>query len=183
MYSVGFSKFYWGFLFTMIDFKIQGFDVLPDIVGYIFFAAGFSILANQSEHFSKAAKLNIPMIILSIFSIYEKPVQGGGINLGSLGLLSIPLAIVATILGLLVIFNLFMGIKEMSRLNGRLDIYDEADKRWGQFVALQIAAILAFVIIFIPVLGIFYIFALFIFAIVLTFILMGFMKRCGESLS
>lgn len=44
-----------GFLFLLIDFRIQNFDILPDIVGYILFAVGFHALASCSEHFKKAS--------------------------------------------------------------------------------------------------------------------------------
>ena len=178
----GFSKLYWGFLFIMVDFRIQGFDILPDIIGYIFFAAGFSILAENSAYFKKAGYINIPMIILSAFSIYEKPAQGGGIQLGPLGLFGILIAIASLVSGLLVVYNLFMGIKEMAEKREQMDIYEEADKRWNQYLLLQLAAILAFVLIFIPPLAIVYIFVMFIVSIVLTVIIMQFMKRCGECL-
>ncbi len=76
----GFSKLFWGFVFIMIGFKIQGFDILPDILGYLFFAAAFSNLSSLSINFEKASKYNIPMIILSIFSIYQPQNQGDQIS-------------------------------------------------------------------------------------------------------
>lgn len=178
----GFNKFYWGFLFIMIDFRIQGFDILPDIIGYILFAAGFSILAANSESFRKAGNFNILMIILSVFSIYEKPVQGGGIQFGPLGPLGIIIGIASLIIGLLVVYHLFMGIKDMAEEQSQMDISEEADKRWNQYLLLQLAAILAFILIFIPPLAILYIVAMLIVAIVITVAIMQFMKRCGESL-
>lgn len=178
----GFDKLYWGFLFIMIDFKIQGFDILPDIVGYILFAIGFSILAERSTYFKKSTAFNIPMIILSIFSIYERPAQGSGIQLGQFGLLSIPIAIAALVFGLLVVYNLFMGIKEMAGTQGQMDISDEADKRWGQYLMLQLAALLAFALFFILPLALIYIIGMLVVSIALTVVIMKFMQRCGEYL-
>lgn len=178
----GFYKLYWGFLFIMIDFKINGFDILPDIIGYIFFAAGFSILAVNSIYFITARKFNIPMIIISVFSIYEPPVQGGGIQLGSLGLFGVLLGIASLILGLMVVYNLFMGIKDMANRQEQKDIYDEADKRWNQYLLLQLAAIFSFILIFIPALAVIFIIILLIISIVITYYIMQFMKRCGNSL-
>lgn len=177
-----FNKFYWGFLFIMIDFKLQGFDILPDIVGYLFFAAGFSMLALNSEYFKRAGRQNIGMIILSIFFIYEPPAQGGGIQLGPLGVYGILIGILSMILSLFVVYNLFMGIKEMSLAAGRMDIYDEADNRWRQFLAIQLSALLLFVLIFIPPLAIISIIILLIVSIILTINIMRFMKICGDSL-
>ncbi len=168
----------------MVDFRIMGFDILPDIVGYILFALGFSILAVESDFFSKASKFNVPMIVLSIFAIYEQPKQGGGVNVnwGPFGFFGILISIASVILGLLVVYNLFMGVKEMSEKQEQRDIYEEADKRWNQYLLLQVAGIFAFILIFIPPLAFIYIIALLIVSIVLTVAIMGFMKRCGERL-
>lgn len=35
MNESGFHKLYWGFLFILIDFRINGFDILPNVIGYI----------------------------------------------------------------------------------------------------------------------------------------------------
>jgi hypothetical protein len=86
------------------------------------------------------------------------------------------------VLSLLVVYNLFMGIKEMSIAPGRVDIFEDADIRWRQFLALQMAAMLAFVLIFVPPLAIIFIVVMFIVSIVLTFRIMRFMKMCGECL-
>ncbi len=180
MNESGFRKLYWGFLFILIDFRINGFDILPNIAGYILFAVGFSILAEKSLYFIKARNFNIPMIVLSLFSIYQKSGQGSGIQLGSLGLFSIPIAIAALVLKLLVVYNLFMGIKEMAKNEVQMDIYTEADSMWRQFLLLQFAVIFAFVLIFIPVLALAYIIFMYIFSIVITTLIMLFMKRCGE---
>lgn len=179
MYEIGFSKLYWGFFFIMVDFKIQGIDILPDIIGYIMFAVGFSILAANNSYFKKAGNYNIPMIILSIFSIYEKPAQGGGIQIGPFGLIGILFAIASLVLGLLLIYNLFMGIKDMAKNQEQMDIYEEADKMWNQYLFLLLAQILALVLMIIPAL--YFIFML-ITTIVITVNIMQFMKRCEEHL-
>ncbi|GIP32106.1 hypothetical protein [Paenibacillus sp. J2TS4] len=163
----------------MIDFRIQGFDILPDIIGYILFAVGFSTLAEQSSYFKKAGNLNIFMIFLSIFSIYEQPDTGGGIHFNPMGMV---VGIVSLILGLVIVYYLFMGIKEMANRQEKTTIYEEAEKRWTQYLLLQVAAMVAFVMIIIPPLAIIYIVALFVFSIALTILIMRFMKRCEQYL-
>lgn len=182
MNEQGFNKLFWGFIFIMLNFKIQGFDILPDIVGYIFFAFGFSELASSSSYFSTAGKYNIPMIILSIFSIYQAPVQGGGIHFGTLGILGIPFMIAAFILDLLVIYNLFAGIKDMAENIEQYDLAQESSTRWSQYLTLKFASLFAFILIFIPPIALLYIIVLFIAAIIITIRITGFMKRCGENL-
>jgi hypothetical protein len=182
MTESGFNKLYWGFLFTMFGFRIQGFDILPDVVGYLFFAAGFSSLASSSNYFSVAAKYNIPMIILSLFSIYQGPVQSGGINLGPMGLVSIPISIASFVLNLLVVYNLFMGIKDMAEKQQKYDLLRESDEKWNQYKFLQIAILCAFIIIFIPLIGVLYIIGVFVITIILLISILGYIKRCNEIL-
>lgn len=178
MINDGIRKFYWGFLFIMLSFRIQGFDILPDIVGYLFLASGFRALSEESTFFSKAAKYNIPMIILSIFSIYQRPAQGGGIDFGPMGLWSILFAIAGFIFNLLVVYNLFMGIREMAEKRGQYEIMEEAGNKWGQYKMLQIAVLFSFVLILIPPIAIVYFIVLFIISIILAVSILGFLKRC-----
>lgn len=182
MIEKGLNKLYWGFLFIMLSFKIQGFDILPDIIGYLFFASGFIDLASSSAYFNEASKYNIPMIVLSIFSVYERPVQGGGIHLGAFGVFGIPIAIAAVVLNLLVVYNLFMGIKDMAKKKGQAEIVNEADKRWEQYKLLKIAAVFSYLIIFIPPLAVVYITVIFVITVILTIVILGFIKRCSAGL-
>ena len=183
MNQSSFNKLYWGFIFIMFSFRIQGFDILPDIVGYLLFASAFSQLTSSSNLFSIAAKYNIPMIILSVFSIYQRPVQGGGVHLGMFGILSIPIAIAAFILNLLVAYNLFMGIKDMAEKRQEFDLVNESNEKWNQFKMLQIASLFSFIFILIPLLGVLYIIVIFIAAIIITIGILGFLKRCSEKLN
>ncbi len=182
MYGEGLSKIFWGFLFIMVDVRIMGFDILPDIVGFILFAIGFGLLASGSDYFVKARSLNVPMIALSIFSIYEAPAQGGGIHLGPFWLLGVLIGIGTIVLTLMVVYNLFMGIKDLAGQNELQQLADEAEERWKQFWMLQAAVLAAFVLIFIPALGILYVIALLVASIILTVVIMGYIKRCEQVL-
>lgn len=180
MTQKAFRNFYWGFLFIMIDFRLMGFDVLPDIVGYAFFVAGLGLLLERSYHFSQARTFHIVMLILSIFSIYEAPSEGiDGINIYPLGVL---LGIVSIIFSLLAMYHLFMGIKQLAEEHNALDISNEAQFRWKHYLYLEFAGFIAFLLIFIPPLAFVYIIALLIISVVLTVKFMGFMTRCGQGL-
>ncbi len=178
----GLNKIFWGFLFIMLDFKIQGFDILPDIIGYILFALGFSALAAGSEYFKKAGKFNILLIIFSIFSIYEKPAQSTGVHIDTLGVFGILVGIVVIVLNLLVMYNLFMGVGELASRQGRHDLSEESEKKWKQYLALQIATMFSFLLIFIPFLAVIFVLALVIISLVLMVSIILFIKRCSESL-
>lgn len=182
MNKSGLNKLYWGFLFVMLSFRVQGVDLFPDIIGYLFFASGFIELTSSSTYFSIAAKYNIPMLILSIFTIYERPAQGGGIHFGLFGIFSITIAIASFVLNLLVVYNLFMGIKDMAEKNEQPSLMNESYERWNQYKMFSIATLFSYILIFIPPLAVVYILILFIIAIILTITILGFLKRCSESL-
>lgn len=183
MNESGFKKLFWGFLLIMLGFKIQGFDILPNIVGYLLFASAFSNLNSNSMYFSIAAKYNIPMIILSVFSIYERPVQGSGVQFGLLGIFTIPIAIASIVLNLLVVYNLFMGIRDMAKERDQSDLVNDSDKMWNQYKMLQIAILCSFILIFIPLLGVVYIMVVFVASIIVTISILGFLNRCSASLN
>jgi hypothetical protein len=182
MFEGAFNKFYWGFFFVMIDFRFQGVDILPDIIGYFFFAAGLAALASANSCFEKAKSLNTFMIVLSILEIYEKPVQVSGINFGVFGPIGFIIGIAATILNLYVIYNLFMGIRNLAREQDKMLISEEAERRWTQYLMLQLSSLFIIILVVIPPLAVIALIALFIFLIILTVIILGFMKRCGISL-
>jgi hypothetical protein len=182
MLEGAFNKIYWGFLFIMIDFRLQGIDVLPDIIGYLLFAGGLTVLASSSSCFEKAKRLNVFMIVLSVVQIYERPTQGGGINFGVLGPFGFLIGIAATILNLIVIYNLFMGIRDIANVQGKMSIGQEAEKKWSHYLLLQLSVFLAIVFIIIPPIAFIFVIVIFICSIVLTFTIMSFIKRCGASL-
>lgn len=182
MKSTGFRKFYWGFIFIMLSFRIGGFDILPDFVGYVLFAFGFSELSSKSNYFSTASKYNIVMIIVSIFSIYQKPVDGQNAAYGSLLFLSLLIGTVTFVFNLLIVYNLFMGIREMENQKGQSDLAIEADERWGQYKILQIASLCAFIAMFIPFINILYIIGLIIASIYVLIKILGFLKKCDEDI-
>ncbi|MCC5910008.1 MAG: hypothetical protein JJT76_06175 [Clostridiaceae bacterium] len=182
MYVEGFKKLYWGFLFVMIDFRIQGFSILPGIVGFIFFFVGLGMLASNSEYFGKARNFATPMIALSVFTIYQRPHHDIGSQVGALWPLGILLMIASLVLTLLTVYNIFMGIKDMAQQQEEMDLYHEAEGKWKQYLGLQIALIFTFVLMVAPALLFMYAIVLFIATITIAVGIMKFMKKCGENL-
>jgi succinate dehydrogenase/fumarate reductase cytochrome b subunit len=176
----GLRKFYWGFFFIMLSFRIQGYDILPDVVGYVLFAIGFNSLSEKSDYFRVAYKFNLPLIVLSLFTIYQWPVQAQD---GS-SMLKVSFAILMSIvlfaLNLYVVFNLFMGIRDIMDDKGNSDLVAETDERWNQYKILQIAAVCALIVAFIPVFNLLYIITIFIVSSVIAIKIMGFIKRCEQ---
>lgn len=185
MYASGLNKLFWGFFFMLIDFRIQGFDILPDIIGYVFLYFGINNLISKSDFFDKASKYCIFMLIASLFSIYQFPAMQGGLSFGTFGLLgifSIILGIISFVINLLLVYNIFMGINVMAGNAEKYDLMYEAERMWGQYRTLQIALITAFVLAIIPPLVFVYIIVIFIATIVVTINILSFLKRCSDSL-
>ncbi len=140
------------------------------------------MLAVNSTFFKKAENFNYIMVIVSIFYIYEKPTPGGGVSGIHFDLLGILLGLVSLVIGLIVVYHLFMGIKDMASRQEKAEIYDEAGKRWTQYLMLQLAVVVLFLLIFIPPLAIVFIVVLLVVSIVITVSIMKFMRKCGNNL-
>lgn len=182
MIATAFRNFYWGFLLIMIDFRIGGLEILPDIAGYILLARGLDALSEQNQWFARARGYIWLPLILSVFQLYEKPpgVSGAYVNWGSGW--TVLLALAMAISSLLVIYDLFMGIREMASRAGNTSIAGEAESKWSQYLGISIAGLFAFAAAFIPFLGFLYIVGLFVFNLVLTSIIMKLMRRCEYEL-
>lgn len=173
-----FRSFYWGFLLTMLDFRINGFDILPDILGHIFFAIGISALQAESEHFKQAGKFNLLMILFSLFSFYEPP-QEPGFHVNLFGLL---ISIAAIIVTWFLVYHLFMGISDMAIHAGQADLAAEAERRWEQYRLLLIATVVTFCLIMIPSLAAIAVLGLLFAHIILLIGILSFLKQCNERL-
>ncbi|GBF76362.1 hypothetical protein PA598K_04828 [Paenibacillus sp. 598K] len=163
----------------MFDFRIMGVDLFPDVVGFILFALGFQALARESDHFERAKAMNIVLLLLSLFTIYEPPNTEEGVAVYPIGLI---VGILTLGLLLIVVHHLLSGVKDIAGRQGRTDLVEEAGQKWTFFLTFQLATLLMLVLIFIPPLFILLGFALLIAAIVLVVVLMRFMWRCAGEL-
>ena len=71
----------------------------------------------------------------------------------------------------------------MAQKAGNLAIAQEADSKWAQYLGLEIAIILGFIIAAIPSIGPLYLLGVLLGTIALAFSIRGYMGRCGESLA
>ncbi len=182
MYKNAFNNLYWGFFFTMLDFRINHFDILPDIIGYILFFIGLGTLALSSEYFRRAKILTIPMIVLSIPAIYERKIAINSVNLGSILGFNLLIGIASLVISIILVYDIFQGIRKLSLQRGAQEISFEAEDRWVQFIWLQVAVIGAFIVIFIPFINLIYVITIFVAAIILTINILKLMKKCGDFL-
>jgi len=65
---------------------------------------------------------------------------------------------------------------------GNIDLADESEKRWNNYLMLQIAVMFSFLTIFIPFIAFFYVITLLIVAVMMLIRIMNFLQRCIDSL-
>jgi hypothetical protein len=190
----GFRFLFWGFIFVFVDFRIQGFDILPDIIGYVFFAVGLGLLEkeNLSEKenrgFAVAKVLSYPLIFLSLFSIFQfqAPLNGGfHVNAMVPGLWSVLDSLLFTVLDLLMVFHICKGIRAMANHAGFVDLADKAHRRWIQYLCLDIFKFVALLLAFAAQSAgflIIWVIVGFIYAIAMTVLMPMLMAECRTRL-
>lgn len=172
MYSNGFRKFYWAFLFILLDFRVEGFDILPDIIGYMLIYSGLSAFEDENEYFEKAKKMALPILLISIFYIYASP--GSNLEIG----LTTVIGIIGEILSLLLVYNLFMGIRQMGQKSRKDHIILEAESSWRFYLTLKVVTLAQILFIIAPVMYVYYIIILFFTNIFVVIKIMKFMNMC-----
>ncbi|MWV43429.1 hypothetical protein GRF59_07260 [Paenibacillus sp. HJL G12] len=138
---MGFLHLFWGFLF-LIDIRINGFDVLPDVIGYVLFFLGFVKLENRfrSQHFHKAKNMSVGMIVLSMMSLvlsWTSP-QAWAFYFLFITML--------TILKLYIVFHLCYGISDLAGRRGLHEFQNKAIQRWRWFIAVAAAVFIMMLI-------------------------------------
>lgn len=179
---MGFNKLFWGLLF-MIDFRIGGFDILPDIIGYILMLSGLNLLNHENSFFESGKKFTYPLIVLSIFDIFQPAQQGSGVALGGYNFLTFLIGLISIICYILLIYNICKGTAELAYAKENHEIAEMANKRWSYFLIMQIVLLFFFLSswILLPLVAILF-FPLFIGMIVVQILLMGLMKKAEEYL-
>lgn len=169
---MGFNLLFWGFLFQF-DFRINGFDILPDFIGYFFIYLGLVKLENSSSFFRSAKKMAFPLIFLSMPGLIEVKLQG---SFSLWMLIAVLVGIVVVIMDLIMVFNIFQGIGEMARSRNHTELFYKSGRRWGLYLVMTVLSCLGVfmawlfnpiaVVLVIP----FFIFSLIVFVLILAFI-------------
>lgn len=170
-----FTKLFWGFLF-FFDFRINGLDLLPDIIGYLFIYFGLVELAKRNQNFESARIVAIPLAILSLFDLFQAQNQGNGIQVNFTSFFAVFFGLLLFLINLFMVFKIIVGIKELARQHGEFALEATANSRWqlylysqiALFVIIPIGLIMPFLlaILFIPI------FILFIVVLVMMMLLM-----------
>lgn len=171
---MNFKKIFWGLLFLLINFRIQGIDIVPDFIGYIFIYMGLRDLAEHDQNFYEGKKFALPLIILSIFSIYKPQNPSYQINFN---VFSFILGIAILILNLKTIYHICMGISSLAINIGDTELQTTAENRWKYYLTVQIISMCSIILMFIPVLNIFLLIIIAVASITVHILLMTLMNK------
>ncbi len=175
-----FNKIFWGFLF-FFDLRIEGFDILPDLIGYWLVYSGLNEIISLSGHFAQAKKYALILGFLSIFNIYEVKVEYYPLpSFGSFWLVLLP-SIIIWILNLLMICHLCQGIAEEAKAQDVPILENLALKRWSYYFYAQLGMIVALLLSFLHSAVMAFVVLIAVISLIALLLIMGLMKR-AESL-
>lgn len=176
-FKLGFSSIFWGFLF-FFDFRIQGFDILPDLIGYWLIYSGLKELVSRSSHFTESKKYSLVLGILSVFDLYQVQMPVEQFSIGPLTGFVMLLGIVITILDLLMVYHLCYGIADLAERRGVIELKSIALNRWKYYLYLKVATtVVGPIVLIIPMLVMLLFIPLIFVSIIVIILMMGLMRQ------
>ena len=123
-----FSHLFWGLLLVILDFSINGFDLLVDGVGYLIVAAGCRGLSPLSTKFATARSLCFSLAVLWLlgFAVH--------------GDLAVAYGLITMVVNCAMIWQLLGGVAEFSMSRQRQDLAARAGNRRVAYVSMTVAA-------------------------------------------
>jgi hypothetical protein len=146
-----FGKLFWGFLIAFIDIRINGFDLLIDLLGYVVVVIGLGELARVNGKFARARPYATALLILSALDLFTRtPAGDSQTNEGLFGsaALAVAFSIALLFVNLMLVNLICRGIGEMAEAAGNQDLADLSKTRWFFFLWAYVASTLLFVFAF-----------------------------------
>lgn len=135
----------WAAFIFFFDVCIMGFDVLPDVVGYVLMAIGLKQLAFLNRHFATAARISPIVVLVSLADFYQPPAKGASILAFDapsfttlLGALLTIAGIVLVALNLFLVYHIITGVIEVAKPRKDDEVIERADSLLGEYKALHI---------------------------------------------
>ncbi|GIO29880.1 MULTISPECIES: hypothetical protein [Paenibacillus] len=136
---MGFLHLFWGFLF-LIDIRINDFDILPDVIGYLLFFLGFVKLEHRSGHFRSAKNVSVVLLILSVVTLILS------LSPPRSWLFIFLFNAVLVVLKLYMVFHTCYGISEWAGRRGHRAFQNKAVQRWGWYFGVVAATFIVLLI-------------------------------------
>jgi len=142
--SSAFQLMWSGYVF-LFDLRIMGFDILPDVLGYLLITAGLRRLSHLNNHFAKAARLALIAALVSLADIYEPVRSGAGVLTLTGPSFRTPVGAALTVAGiallalnLLMAWHLIAGIAQLASERGEDEILERTATLWPEYKGLHI---------------------------------------------
>lgn len=178
----GFGTIFWGFLF-MFDFRIQGLDILPNIIGYLLMYSGLGNLSSYSSKFDSAKKYSVPLAVLSLFSIYQVQKPVGQLTFDPLSIGLSIVGIITTVLDLFLVYNLCLGIVDLAKNQSNDELQGLAQRRWKYYLYCKVLFTVWFALgLITPFLLAIGFIPMFILSIAILVLMMTLMKKAQNTL-
>ena len=124
--SRSFALIFWGLVLTILDFRVNGFDLLPDLMGYLLVALGCEGLALASPRFQMARLIAWILAIFEVYLFFAKPVDP-------------MVTLAAAILSVVMVWSLLGGIMQVATDLRRPDLAASASNRRIVYAVLMAA--------------------------------------------
>jgi hypothetical protein len=153
--------------FVFFNLNIQGFDFLPDVLGYILIIVGLKSVKEYSVHFEKGIPLAIAGALISLI-VY--------IPFGNDYIYIIP-GVILTVIMVLLFFKFFSGLSELAVKLDNRSLHIDIESKKGTYSTLAAISMIGAYLIFVaPVIGILSAIVAFIICIVMLVKLNKFIK-------
>lgn len=133
-----YRRMFQGFLLVLLDFRLQGFDLLPDFIGYSLILHGLGQLAEQDNFFNKA---KIPAGLLFFLSFWDFYDAGSNnwldLNLSAMGWFNMTLGVIQSLLSLFLVYCLAHGIYNLAEQRGLERLMQSARFRWHWYFGIN----------------------------------------------
>lgn len=144
-----------GLGFILIDFSVQGIDILPDIIGYIMLLISCTAYIGVNDHFKRARNVSLIMIIVGVFT-FLTPVKSFVTEMANIAILSILLSLTIYAIELILMYSILMGIAELSRSKQNQALSSRSMQLWKYYWILTVTSFVGTLIaLFLGVLGLF----------------------------
>lgn len=134
-----YSRVAWGLALTLIDFRIQNFDILPDLVGYALIMAGLSGVMPKNRYFDVGRITAFILMIYSISYLFGKPMEISLTHPVAPTLGQMLIAGAESVVQLAMLFGICAGIRLNAASGRRIGLAHYAKRIWEAVFGLGAA--------------------------------------------
>lgn len=158
----GLKLTFWGLLLTAINIRIGGFDIVPDVIGYVMAIIGLSRIERYEENFSRARTIAYILAVLALINIYQPQIQNTtnqygavnstyiNVNAGIFGA-NLFLALLFTLLGfaanIYFVYTLCTGMKNLLNQTGNHTLAGTCDDRWKLILGAEVGLLVSMLLV------------------------------------